>query len=103
MNTEPVVNVCCDLKNGVINEKKAMSRVFELLYSRKAFFGLKNLDDDEMNDFLLYIFESLKKSFYTFDNKKSSFLTYIQNIVRLNYKSWIRINSRMNSIQRYIL
>ena len=53
MNTEPVVNVCCDLKNGVINEKKAMSRVFELLYSRKAFFGLKNLDDDEMNDFLL--------------------------------------------------
>lgn len=103
MNTEPVVNVCCDLKNGVINEKKAMSRVFELLYSRKAFFGLKNLDDDEMNDFLLYIFESLKKSFYTFDIKKSSFLTYIQNIVRLNYKSWIRINSRMNSIQRYIL
>lgn len=103
MNAEPVINLCVDLKNGVINEKKAMNCVFELLYSSKAFFGLKNLDDDQMNDFLLYIFENLKKSFYTFDSKKSSFLTYLQNIVRLNYKSWIRISSRMNSIQKYIL
>ncbi|HPX26499.1 MAG TPA: hypothetical protein PLG87_06800, partial [Treponemataceae bacterium] len=81
------INLCDDLKNGVINEKEAMNCVFELLYSSKAFFGLKNLDDDQMNDFLLYIFENLKKSFYTFDSKKSSFLTYLQNIVRLNYNS----------------
>ena len=58
MNAEPVINLCVDLKNGVINEKKAMNCVFELLYSSKAFFGLKNLDDDQMNDFLLYIFAS---------------------------------------------
>lgn len=103
MNNSTLKTLCADLHNGIISEKKAMSAIFTSILHNKAFFGLKTLDDDEMSDFLLYIFENIRKSFYTYNIQKSSFLTYVQNIIRLNLKSWIRIRRRVNSVQRYVL
>ncbi len=103
MNSKKVNMLFDDLRNGLINEKEALSCIYEFICSNKAFFNIRKLDEDDINDFIIYIYESLKKSFINFNCEKSSYVTYLQNIVRLNYKSWIRISSRSKSIQRYII
>lgn len=103
MDIQSFKNLWNNFTEGLIDEKEGLNTVFKLIFSNKAFFGLKQLDDDEMSDFLLYIFENIKKSFSTFDSTKSSFMTYLQNIIRLNFKSWMRVNCRKHSIQRYII
>ncbi len=103
MSNSTLASLCEDVHSGKISEKKAINDLYAYIYNNKPLFGLQLLDDDEFNDFMLYIYENIKRTFYSFNIQKSSFMTYIQNTIRLNIKSWTRINNRLDTIQSYAI
>ncbi|MGP1587013.1 MAG: hypothetical protein ACTTHG_01580 [Treponemataceae bacterium] len=92
-------------KKNFITKEMCTSEFVLCILKHKYYFGLEKLTDETIYDFLFYIFPKFNSIYCNFDDKKSSFCTYFQNKIRLEYLTWkralLKTNLRNDAILNY--
>ena len=90
-------------KKGQISEQKTIQLICKTIYLVPEYYGLKHINNSNIGEFIIFLYPCLTKTLVLFSEEKSSFSTYLQTIVRLQYKSFLRKkikeNAKFNSLK----
>ncbi len=90
-------------KKGHISEQKTIQLICKTIYLAPEYYGLKHINNSNIGEFIIFLYPCLKKTLILFSEEKSTFSTYLQTIVRLQYKSFLRKkikdNAKFNSLK----
>jgi hypothetical protein len=90
MTIKPLEKLMETVSTGNPRDAATVSALFEGIYRYPYIFGYYDLDEDSRSAFLLSIFPYLQKLLVSYDNARSSFMTFASNSVKLYAKSWRR-------------
>ena len=77
-------------KSGEISIQKGIELICKSIFLVPEYFGLSSIDCSNIGEFIIFLYPYLTKVFLLFSTTKSTFVTYLQTIVRLQYKSFLR-------------
>ncbi len=78
------------VQQGCISTKKAARIIWTEIYTNSYLYGLKNLDEDERSDFLLYLHTRFEKIFSSYNSDVIPFKIYIKGYLKNYLKTWRR-------------
>ena len=77
-------------KSGEISIQNGIELICKSIFLVPEYFGLSSIDCSNIGEFIIFLYPYLTKVFLLFSTTKSTFFTYLQTIVRLQYKSFLR-------------
>ncbi|MCR4789870.1 MAG: hypothetical protein K5839_02200 [Treponemataceae bacterium] len=90
-------------KAGYLSAKESVNLLTTLIIKNKYYFGLEKLNDDSLFDFAFYICQKIENCLNTFEENRASFSSYLQNLVRLEFLSWKKLQIRKSLRNQAIL
>jgi hypothetical protein len=90
MSIANLENLLRDVPGKGRNDTVSVPILFEGIYRYPVYFGYGDMDEDSRSAFLLSIYPLLPKLIDSYDPKRSSFVTYAVNSVKLYARSWRR-------------
>lgn len=85
-----------------ISIKEGIRIIIVNIFKSPFFFGINRIEKSDFGDFIIFIYPKISNIFQTYDPNKASFVTYIQTIVRMQYKSWQKHQFLEQTTQEYI-
>lgn len=77
-------------RDGVISEKEALNRTIEAIWQNPQYFKINRLQEDNLSDFIIYLFPRIERSLSIFDPELSSYRTFISGIVTSCLRTWYK-------------
>lgn len=88
IDASSITKVYVSLLNKEITKENAINKLIVLVLENPHFFGLENLNKEDMQDFLFYFIQKVDKVFNNFNPEKSKFSSYFQSHIRFALESW---------------
>ncbi|MBE6350879.1 MAG: hypothetical protein E7062_09065 [Spirochaetaceae bacterium] len=80
---------------GQISTKELLNSILIDIHCNKALYGLHKLNEDELSDFILFVYPQLFNALSSYKpNTKALFSTYIQATIRYTLKRWNQIKNQ---------
>lgn len=81
--------------NGEVSQKELLNIILTDIHCTKALYGLHKLDEDELSDFIIFVYPQLYNALKKYKpNRDALFSTYIQATIRYTLKRWNQIKNR---------
>lgn len=78
-------------ESGKCNDKKDYNRFIEIVFKYKQYFGIQYLSEDNLSEFILYIYPRLTNIFSLYNKEKGSFGTFSRTLIRVNFNTWYKM------------
>lgn len=85
-----------------ISKQEASSLLLGEIFKSPRYYCMEQLEEDEISNFLLWIYDQIPRIIDNYKNKDSSFLTYYTSSIRYRYKSWKRLNIKKQVFQHIL-
>lgn len=87
-------DVFIKVKGGLITKDEGAREMMGIVYENTKAFGLSNLSEDDLMDFLIYQLKQFLHILEIFDPEKSQFTTFVKNNIQTNLGSWRKMAAR---------
>lgn len=84
-------NLSQKIANKEISCTEASLELMKFIFQKPKYFGLTNLDEEELMDFLMYNFQRSMTFLKKYDTATESFPSYVHSCIQRNYAAWVRI------------
>lgn len=98
MDKSEIEQVAQKVNEGLLTPEQGARILMEIVYRHKALFGLKQLDEDQIIDFLIYQHPKLIKIFSIYNKSFGTFSSFLQGSVRGTYITWKKRMARRNAL-----
>lgn len=80
--------------------REAQDIVWEHIYTNPVLYGINDLEEDSLSEFLLYLAKKIKRYIIEYKKeRKSAFITYLTMLLHYEKKTWLRIEAKKITIQ----
>ena len=86
-----------------ISKKEFTDKLLRIIIENRFFFSLERLNDDSLFDFLYFCFPKITECIHEFDDSKSSFASFYQMHIRMEYLNWKKARMKENLKNRAVL
>lgn len=97
-----VNKIYSQLNSMEISKQEATSLLLGEIFKSPRYYCMEQLGEDEISNFLLWIYNQIPKIIDNYKNKDSSFLTYYTSSIRYRYRSWKRLNIKQLVFQKIL-
>lgn len=97
-----VNKIYSQLNSMEISKQEASSLLLGEIFKSPRYYCMEQLSEDEISNFLLWIYNQIPRIIDNYKNKDSSFLTYYTSSIRYRYKSWKRLNIKKQVFQQVL-
>ena len=98
MDKSEIEKLAQDVKTGRITAEQGARKLMEIVYCHKAFFGLSQLDEDQIIDFVIYQYPKFITVFRIYDIGCGTFMSFLQGSVRGTYATWKKRMARNSAV-----